>query len=75
MGVFKDCEPKEKDPSFSTSFSLMEVLFDRLSKLNIPVIYGMSFGHVKNKFTIPIGIKAELNTINQTIILLENSVI
>lgn len=75
MGVFKDCEPKEKDPSFSTSFSLMEVLFDRLSNFKIPVIYGMSFGHIKNKFTLPIGIKAELDTINQTITLLENSVI
>ncbi|MCK7516629.1 MAG: LD-carboxypeptidase [Ignavibacteriales bacterium] len=75
MGVFKDCEPKEKDPSFSTSFSLMEVLFDRLSNLKIPVIYGMSFGHIKNKFTLPVGIKAELDTINQTITLLENSVI
>jgi muramoyltetrapeptide carboxypeptidase len=75
MGVFKDCEPKEKDPSFSTSFSLMEVLFDRLSNLNIPVIYGMSFGHIKNKFTIPIGIKAELDTISQTLTLLENAVI
>ena len=75
MGVFKDCEPKEKDPSFSTSFSLMEVLFDRLSNLKIPVIYGMSFGHIKNKFTLPVGITAELDTINQTITLLENSVI
>jgi len=75
MGVFKDCEPKEKDPSFSTSFSLMEVLFDRLSNLKIPVIYGMSFGHIKNKFTLPVGIKAELDSINQTITLLENSVI
>jgi len=75
MGVFKDCEPKEKDPSFSTSFSLTEVLFDRLSNLSIPVIYGMSFGHIKNKFTLPIGIKAELDTVNQTITLLENSVI
>ncbi len=74
MGVFKNCEPKEKDPSFSTSFSLMEVLFDRLSNLNIPVIYGLSFGHIKNKFTLPVGIKAELDTINQTITLLENSV-
>ena len=75
MGVFEDCEPKEKDPSFSTSFSLMEVLFDKLSNLNIPVIYGLSFGHIKNKFTLPIGIKAELDTINQTITLLENAVI
>jgi muramoyltetrapeptide carboxypeptidase len=75
IGVFKDCEPKEKDPSFSTSFSLMEVLFDRLSNLKIPVIYGMSFGHIKNKFTLPVGIKAELDTVSQTITLLENSVI
>jgi muramoyltetrapeptide carboxypeptidase len=75
MGVFKDCEPKEKDPSFSTSFSLMEVLFDRLSNLKIPVIYGMAFGHIKNKFTLPVGIKAELDTVSQTITLLENSVI
>jgi muramoyltetrapeptide carboxypeptidase len=75
MGVFKDCEPKEKDPSFSTSFSLLEVLFDRLSSLNIPVIYGLSFGHIKNKFTLPVGIKAELDTVSQTITLLENSVI
>lgn len=75
MGVFEDCEPKKKDPSFSTSFSLLEVLFDRLSNLNIPVIYGLSFGHIKNKFTLPVGIKAELDTINQTITLLENAVI
>ncbi len=75
LGVFKDCEPKEKDPSFSTSFSLLEVLFDRLLNLNIPVIYGLSFGHIKNKFTLPIGIKAELDTINQTMTLLETAVI
>jgi muramoyltetrapeptide carboxypeptidase len=53
----------------------MEVLFDRLSNLKIPVICGMSFGHIKNKFTLPVGITAELDTINQTITLLENSVI
>lgn len=75
LGVFKDCEPKENEPSFSSSFSLMEVLFDRLSNLKIPVIYGMSFGHIKNKFTLPVGIKAELDTINQTITLLEKAVI
>lgn len=75
LGVFKDCEPKEKDPSFSSSFSLIEVLFDRLSNLNIPVVYGLSFGHIKNKFTLPIGIQAELDTINQTITLLETAVL
>jgi len=75
LGVFKNCEPKEKDPSFTSSYSLMEVLFDRLSNLKIPVIYGMSFGHIKNKFTLPVGIKAELDTINQTLTLLETAVL
>jgi muramoyltetrapeptide carboxypeptidase len=39
--------------------------------LNIPVIYGMSLGHIQNKFTLPFGIDAELDTLEQTITLLE----
>lgn len=74
LGVFKNCEPKKKDASFDSSFSLMEVLFDRLSDLKIPIVYGLSFGHIKNKFTLPVGIKAGLDTINQTITLLEIAV-
>jgi len=34
----------------------------------------MSFGHIKNKLTLPIGINAELNSVNQTITLLESAV-
>jgi muramoyltetrapeptide carboxypeptidase len=74
LGIFDKCEQKEKDPAFSSSFSLLEVLFDRLSGLGIPVIYGLSFGHIKNKFTIPVGIKAGLNVDIQTITLLEEAV-
>ncbi len=75
LGVFDNCEPKKEDPSFEYSFSLMEVLFDRLSGLGIPVVYGLSFGHIKNKFTLPVGINAELNSDNQTLTLLENPVL
>ncbi|AFH50325.1 Muramoyltetrapeptide carboxypeptidase [Ignavibacterium album JCM 16511] len=74
MGIFSKCEPKEKDASFSKSFSLMEVLTDRFSGMKIPVIYGMSFGHVKDKFTIPFGALAELDTNEQTFTLLESAV-
>lgn len=74
MGIFSKCEPKEKDPSFSKSFSLMEVLTDRFAGMKIPVVYGMSFGHIKDKFTIPFGIRAELNTTEQTLTLLESAV-
>ncbi len=60
MGIFDKCESKEKNPSYGKSFNLMEVLMDRLSSLKIPIVYGMSFGHVKDKFTIPFGALAEL---------------
>jgi len=75
LGVFDNCEPKKDKPSFESSFSLMEVLFDRLSGLGVPVVYGLSFGHIKNKFTLPFGIKAELNADEKKLTLLESAVI
>lgn len=74
LGVFDKCEKKELNPSFEYSLSLMEVLYDRLFNLGIPVVYGLSFGHIKNKFTIPIGIDAELDAVANTITLLETAV-
>jgi len=74
LGVFKLCEPNKINPSFNGSFTLIEVLQDRLGNLGIPVIYGLSFGHVVDKFTLPIGVKAELNTDTQQLKLLEQAV-
>ncbi len=74
LGVFKNCEKKIKDPEFHNSFSLLEVFEDRLSKLNIPVIYGLSFGHIENKFTLPFGVKARLDTNDPSLTLLEKAV-
>lgn len=73
LGVFKDCKPSEKT-SFDSSFTLIEVLKERLGDLKIPVVYGMSFGHIENKFILPVGIKAELDSSKQTITLLEAAV-
>ena len=74
LGVFKLCESDKTNPSFQNSYTLMEVLKDRLGNLGIPVIYGLSFGHVVDKFTIPIGIEAQLNTDTQELKLLEAAV-
>jgi muramoyltetrapeptide carboxypeptidase len=71
LGIFDDCEAKEG----SDSLTLMETLEDRLSDLEIPVIYGLSFGHIADQFTFPIGIEAELDTEKQSITLLEKAVI
>ncbi|HPN39429.1 MAG TPA: LD-carboxypeptidase [Melioribacteraceae bacterium] len=75
LGVFKGCEKKKRDASFEDSLTLKEVLIDRLKSLNVPTIYGLSFGHIKNKFTLPIGIKAKLDTFNNTLTLLEPAVL
>lgn len=75
MGIFRKCEQKIEDPSFKNSFTLMEVLLDRFSNLKIPVIYGMSFGHIKNKFTIPFGAYASLDTEEQIFSLEQSPVI
>lgn len=74
LGIFRKCESKKENPSFSNSFTLMEVLEDRLSNLKIPVVYGISFGHVKDKFTIPFGIKSKLDADNYKLKLLETAV-
>ena len=71
LGVFWDCEKKEGD----RSLTLMETLEDRLGHLNIPVIYGLSFGHIDNHCTLPVGLEASLDTSEQTITLLEPAVL
>ncbi len=71
LGIFDNCEAKEGEDSLT----LIETLEDRLGTLGIPVIYGLSFGHIDDQFTFPIGIEVELDTEKQTITLLETAVI
>ena len=70
LGIFEDCNPKTTDTQ-----SLIEVIKDRLGDLGIPVIYGLSFGHIRDQFTLPVGIEAELDTENATMTFLETSVV
>lgn len=70
IGVCAGCNSSSND----LSFSLKEVLVDRLKPLGIPVAYGLSFGHVENNFTFPIGIEAEMDADRLSLTLLEKSV-
>ncbi|MEO1010883.1 MAG: LD-carboxypeptidase [Bacteroidota bacterium] len=56
------------------SFSLKEVIVDRLAPLKIPAVYGMSFGHIEQNFTFPVGITAKMDTEDMTLQLLERPV-
>lgn len=71
LGVFEDCVPKETKPSPP----LIEFIKDRLGDLGIPVIYGLSFGHIRDQFTLPVGIEAELDTEAATMTLIETAVV
>jgi muramoyltetrapeptide carboxypeptidase len=37
-------------------------------------VTGYSFGHIRNQFTIPVGVRATLDTARQTLTLLEPAV-
>ncbi|WP_378956218.1 LD-carboxypeptidase [Pelosinus sp. sgz500959] len=57
VAVCSDCD--EDDPP---SFTLEEVLRDRLGKLNKPVLYNLYFGHTTEKATLPLGTMARLSS-------------
>ena len=71
LGTFSGCEAREGDDSLSLS----QVLKDRLGQLGIPVIYGLPFGHIDQQCTLPIGIKASIDTASGVLTLLEPGVI
>lgn len=70
LGVFVDCQPDPED----RSLSLLDTLRDRLGDLGIPIVYGLSFGHIEHQCTLPLGIGAELDTKSLSIRLLEAGV-
>ena len=70
LGIFEDCNPRAANTQ-----TLLDVLKDRLGDLGIPVIYGLSLGHIRDQFTLPVGIEAELDATNATLTLLETGVV
>ncbi len=74
LGKFKDCGPKEFQPSFNGTWSWQEVAGDRFGGLGVPVLAGLRFGHVTDKATLPVGCLAELDVDAGTLSLLEPAV-
>ena len=69
--VFGYCTECKAD---GPSFSMGEVLADRLRDLNVPVMSGFAFGHLKEMHTLPIGLKAVMDADKGTIALMESAV-
>jgi len=60
-------------PSYG-GFTLLEVLQQHFGSLGIPAFQGAQFGHVANQFSLPLGVRAEMDTDAGTIRLLEAAV-
>ena len=71
LGGFTDCPPSEG--SFG-SLTLDEVFDDYFGSLGVPVYRGAQFGHIKRKFTLPLGVPAEIDADAGTLRLLEPAV-
>lgn len=70
FGKCSDCNPGKG----YGSLTLEEVLDDHIKPLKIPAWYGSMIGHIENKFTVPLGIEAEIAAETGKITLLEPSV-
>jgi muramoyltetrapeptide carboxypeptidase len=70
LGVFQ----KSGATDGEASLTLAEVLDDHFAQLKTPSVYGFSFGHIAQQFTIPVGVSARLDTGNATLKLLESAV-
>ena len=57
LGRFSRCEPLENVPSFTVE----EVLRDRLGDLGIPIVSDLPFGHDGENAALPVGVGAELD--------------
>jgi muramoyltetrapeptide carboxypeptidase len=70
VGVCEDCAPEEG----KRSLSLDQTFDQHLKPLTIPAVTGYSIGHIRHQFTIPVGVRATLDTERQTVTLLEPAV-
>ena len=64
FGTFSKCEYLTRDNYFKFGVRLLDLIRERIAPLGIPAIYGLQFGHVKNKLTIPFGSHATLDATN-----------
>jgi len=70
IGICENCGPQGE----GSSLSLDETLDVHLQPLHVPAVTGYSFGHIRNQFTMPVGVRATLDTDAQTLTLLEPGV-
>ena len=70
LGQFTGCDEKAPD----SAWKVKDVILDRLGSLGIPILGNCPIGHVKDKWTIPVGAFCEMDSDKKTARLLERAV-
>lgn len=70
FGHCSNCLAQNPEHSIPT----LKIIKEHFSALSIPVSYGSPIGHISSKWTIPIGIEAEMDSENGSLVLLESAV-
>lgn len=70
FGHCSKCDPEKP----AESLTLMQVLYDHIRPLKIPAWYGSMIGHIRDIFTLPVGLEVEIDASVGTIKLLEAAV-
>lgn len=72
--VFGKCAKCEAEEPLH-AFTFHEVILQHIQPLGIPAFYGAMIGHIENKLTLPLGIKATIDADKGSIELIENAVV
>ncbi|GAB5520600.1 MAG: LD-carboxypeptidase [Rhodothermales bacterium] len=73
--VFGQCTNCDPDSGGYGSLTMDQVLDDHLKPYGIPAFRGAMIGHIADKFTVPVGIEAEMDADAGTITMLEAAVV
>ena len=72
LADFRDCE---RPPRASFTMPLKRIFQDYFAKAAFPVAVNFPFGHSKNRFTLPLGVRATLDSKRGSLVLEEAGVV
>jgi muramoyltetrapeptide carboxypeptidase len=75
FGECLDCGPSDFKPSFAWNMTLGEVLDDRFSGIEVPVLSGLTIGHTADQLTLPLGVMAILDATKGTLTVEESATV
>ncbi len=74
IGINRDCADHSPQSSNEYRQSLEDVFRDRLLPLQVPIVSGLPFGHIRENATLPLGVQAVLDANRGDLVIAETAV-